>query len=238
MSSLMVANDDTMLIADDLPTVGLEPLDDPEPASTTRLETLLFALSLVATLPPTAMLASSRAALPFVQAEPQPVLTAFDLEATIGRPTTEVGRGRIGLGEIDQRMHRLLVSLNVYQVTDGSGVLVCLGVVSPNRVGVVSPNRHGVVRPNRMADGAGGVAPADLWTLAREALALHGVFRETPVEMGDDAFLAVYGGVTAQVAWLTGDHLATASVTSLNGDEAWMIETARSIAGLLDRRLR
>jgi hypothetical protein len=223
--TLMLAEDQpTLLAADNESTVRSNQLDDPEPATarTTRLETLLFGLSLAVALPPTAMMVSPSAARPAVQSEPHPLLDSIELAAILDRPTTEVGRGRIGLAEIDQRLHRLVVSLGVYQVTDGGGVLVCLGVISPDRTAV----------------GAGGVTPANLWLLAREALALHGVTSEIPDSVGDDALLAVYGGITAQVVWLTGDRLATASVTSLDGDEEWVIESARSIALLLDRRLR
>ena len=76
----------------------------------------------------------------------------------------------------------------------------------------------------------------DLWTLACETLPLHGVASRHPSRIGDDALLVVYGGITAQVAWLSGDRLATASVTSLNGDDAWAIEAASAIALALDRR--
>jgi hypothetical protein len=55
---------------------------------------------------------------------------------------------------------------------------------------------------------------------------------------GETAFLAVYGDVTAQVAWLTGGRLATASVTSLVWEQAQTIEVARSTAVALDRRLK
>ena len=54
--------------------------------------------------------------------------------------------------------------------------------------------------------------------------------------LGDDAFLAVYGGLTAQVAWLTGDRLSTASVTCLTREQDWLVDAARSIAIMLDRR--
>jgi hypothetical protein len=43
-----------------------------------------------------------------------------------------------------------------------------------------------------------------------------------------------YGGITTQVLWLVGDRLATASVTSLHGEEEWAIDVARSSALLLD----
>lgn len=70
----------------------------------------------------------------------------------------------------------------------------------------------------------------DLWVLASEALANHGVPSEPLVDMGDVAFLAHCGGRTAQVAWLTADRLATVSVTCLGDEQQWTVDSARSIA--------
>ena len=55
------------------------------------------------------------------------------------------------------------------------------------------------------------------------------------IATGDDAFLAMYHGTTAQVAWMAGGRLATASVTCLAGDEHWAIAAAHAIAAFLDR---
>jgi hypothetical protein len=94
------------------------------------------------------------------------------------------------------------------------------------------------VTPHRTAGGVEGASTTDLWTLACEALPLHGAASRHPGRIGDDAILVVYGGITAQVAWLSGDRLTTASVTSLNGHDDWAIEAASTIALALDRRGR
>jgi hypothetical protein len=188
---------------------------------TTGVATLLFGLSLATALPPSALLMPSNAALPVVRSDAHPILSSIDLEAVLGRPTTEVGRGRVALEEVDRRMRRLVVSLAVFQVTDGSGALISLGVVTPHRT----------------VSGRGGATITDLWAMAREALPRYGIALRHSIRGGDDALLVLYGGVTAQVAWLAGDRLATASVTSLDGSESWTVEAACSIAVLLDRRL-
>jgi len=41
--------------------------------------------------------------------------------------------------------------------------------------------------------------------------------------------------VTVQAAWLVGDRLTTANVTSLRGDKAWTIEAALSTAAFVSR---
>jgi hypothetical protein len=205
------------------PTIRLQLADThgQPTGQTTGVATLLFGLSLATALPPSALLMPSNAALPVVRSDAHPILSSIDLEAALGRPTMEVGRGRVALEEVDRRMRRLVVSLAVFQVTDGSGALISLGVVTPHWT----------------ASGNDGATITDLWALAREALPRHGIAWRHSIRGGGDALLVVYGGVTAQVAWLAGDRLATASVTSLDGSENWTVEAACSIAVLLDRRL-
>jgi hypothetical protein len=208
---------------DEGPTIRLNLANDVglPTGQTTGVATLLFGLSLATALPPSALLIPSNAALPVVRSDAHLILSSIDLEAALGRPTMEVGRGRVALEEVDRRMRRLVVSLAVFQVTDGSGALVSLGVVTPHRT----------------VSGNGGATITDLWTLAREALPRHGIAWRHSIRGADDALLVLYGDVTAQVAWLAGDRLATASVTSLDSSENWTVEAACSIAVLLDRRL-
>jgi len=189
---------------------------------TAGLETLLFALSLVTALPPGAMLAQPNAALPAVRPDPHALLNPGELTTVLGRPTVEVGRGRVELREIDPRLHGLAVSLDVFRVTDGSGALISLSVVGPDLT----------------AGSDGGATTADLWALTCGALLRHSVGCEYQVGVEDDAILVLYGGITAQLVWLAGACRVTASVTSLNGDEEWMIQAVRSIAVVLDRHIR
>jgi hypothetical protein len=121
------------------------------------------------------------------------------------------------LGEVDERLRGLESLLHIIRVPDGSGVLVCLGVV----------------QPDPMAAGAGRATLYDLWALACEGLVQQKVPHERRIDIGQDALLAVHGGMTAQAAWLIGNRLTTASVTSLAGDMAWATEAAHSISMLL-----
>ncbi len=205
-----------MIVADDATTLRLSPADDTEGATahTPGLLTLLFELSLAVALPPAAILAPPTAVRPAVHSDPHAILNARELAAVLDRPTTEVGRGRVALGEVDRRLRGLVVWLDVFRVTDRSGALVCLSVV----------------RPDPAASEDGGATTADLWALAWEALVRHGVAGQRLGGLGDDAFLAVHRGKTAQVAWVAGDRLATASVTCLAGGNEWAIEAARGIA--------
>jgi hypothetical protein len=188
----------------------------------TDAKMLLFGLSLAAALPPAAILFPTDSSLPFVRSNPYSILSPAEVGAILGRPMAEVGRGRVALGEVDRRMHRLVVALNVFQATDGSGVLVSLGVI----------------RVDPAATTVAGVSPLDLWALAGEPLSRHGVAKDCPIRIGDRSRLIVYGGITSQVAWLSGERLATASVTSLQGSESWVTGAACSIAVLLDRGFR
>jgi hypothetical protein len=66
----------------------------------------------------------------------------------------------------------------------------------------------------------------------------YGLVHGREIEIGPAALMVIYGGVTAQVTWLDGDQVVTASATRLYGDRAWAIEAARSTARLLDRQRR
>lgn len=188
---------------------------------TTGVATLLFGLSLAAALPPAAMLFSPDAARPIIRPAAGPMLSPSEVEAIVGHRMKEAGRGRIALGEVDRRLSRLLLSLEVFQATDRSGVLVCLGVI----------------RVDSAATTVVGASPLDLWALAGEPLSRYGVAFECPIRIGDRARLVVYSGITMQIAWLSGDRLMTASVTSLTGSDAWAIESASALAIALDRQL-
>ena len=227
-----------MMRADDAQTLRLHPANGPMPDPTSDpipglsgdsgpttvqmsgVEPLLFGLSLAAALPPTAIHFPPGSSLPVVRSDPHPILSPAELSAILGRPTALVGRGRIELGELDRRMESLVVSLEVFQVTDGGGVLVSLGVVTPRRT----------------AGGVDGVTAADLWALPYEVLPRYAGASQYPSRIGGGARLGVYGGITAQVAWLSGERLMTASVTSLAGDDDWAIEAATAIAQALERR--
>ncbi len=211
------------LVRDDAPTLRLDTEDDSEPTTdrTPGLLTLLFELSLGVGLPPAAILATPTAVRPAIHSDAHAILNARELAAVLNRPTTEVGRGRVALAEIDRRLRGLVAWLDVFRVADRSGALVSLSVV----------------RPDPDASGDGGATTADLWALAQEALIRHGVAGQRLGGLGDDAFLAVHGGKAAQVAWVAGARLATASVTCLARDNAWMVEAARSIAVLADDEL-
>jgi hypothetical protein len=210
------------MLTDDVSTPYLDLADDADPSvdRPTGHVTLLFGLSLATALPPAAILVPPGGGRPAAQSDLRPILDLLELAAVLKRPTAELWRGRVTLGQIDERLRGLETLLHVVRVIDGSGALVCLSAVSPE------PAAEGT-----------GATPADLWEMACQALARCEIPYESQVGIGEAAFLAVYGGVTAQVAWLAGNRLATASVTSLAGEQTWAVEAARSIAVLLDRRL-
>jgi len=185
-------------------------------------ETLLFGLSLAIGLPPGALVVAPGARRISVNHDAVVLLRPTDLEAALHRPVSEVGRGWVALEEVDRRLSHLTASLSVFRTDHGSGALVSLGVAWPGR----------------QAGVAGGATAADLWRLARTALPRYGLVCELGVDLGADACLVLHGGVTAQLVWLADEQLATVSVTSLAGDGQWLIEAARSIGTLLDRRLR
>jgi hypothetical protein len=204
-------------------TLVLDVDDSSEPPTSepAGLETLLFAVSLITALPATAMLAPPHSVRPALRPHPPVMLTAMELSAVVFRPTTEIGRWKIALGEIDSRLHGLESAVTIFRVTNRSGGLICLSVV----------------RPDPKTRSEGSVTPARLYQLAYESVARLGVAHEHPARIGEQAFLALYGGVTAQVAWLDGDLLATASVTCLAGNLAWAADAARALAAFLDVRL-
>ena len=211
-----------MIGIDDAPTLQVHLADDAYATigPSSGVGPLLFGLSLAAALPPTAILFPPGESLPAVRTEPRPIIDAAELASVLGRPMAEIGRGRVALGEIDRRLHRLIVSLDIFRATNGGGVLVSLGVIR------IDPAATTVI----------GATPVDLWSLAGEPSSGHGVTSVYPIRIGDCARLVVYGGITAQVAWLSGERLTTASVTSLVGDDTWAVEAARAIALALDSR--
>jgi hypothetical protein len=213
------------MATDDAHTIRLEPVDSPScpTGRTASLAPLLFGLGLATALPPAAIQAPPDVVQPTIQADALAILDSADLAVILDRLIIEIGGGRVALGEVDERLHGLVISLDVFRVTGrtGRGALVTLGVV----------------RPDRTASGDRGATIADLWALACAALAQPAIPGRRLAGLGSDAFLAVYGGTTAQIAWVTGDRLATASVTCLDGDEDGAIAVAHAIAACLDRRL-
>jgi hypothetical protein len=181
----------------------------------TGLAPLLFALNFAVGLPPIAMIPPPTPPCPSVLPLPRPIVSPDGLTPVLGRPTVEIGRGRIRLGQVDRRLGGMVLSLDVFRAIDGPGALLGLGIVR------LDP------------DGRGGVTVADLWRLSCLALARHQVTTVHPGRSGDSAFLAVYDG-TAQLAWVCGTGLATVSVTQLHGDPTWVLQAARSIAVVAD----
>jgi hypothetical protein len=182
---------------------------------------LLFKLSLAAALPPDAIMAPPSAMGPTIHPSQAAILAAEALTTSIGRTVVAAGSGRVFLREVDQRLDGLVVRLDTYRVPDEPGMLVSIGLVTPDP-------EHGARQRATVRD---------LWFLANSALITHGVPCEHVLGIGDDAFLALHGGQTAQVAWLTTDRLATVSVTSLRGDSHWAMATARSLARLAGEHL-
>jgi hypothetical protein len=193
----------------------------PSSAPPPGLLTLMFELSLAAALPPEAFLAPPAAVRPTVRPGTHGVLSARHVEAVLGRPAVAAGSAHVPLGEIDQRLHGLLVRLDAFHVGEGARAPVAIGLVSPEPGPPI----------------AGRTTACDLWRLANAALVEHAVPCEHLLGLGDDAFLALHGGRTAQVAWLVGGRLATVSVTSPGGDKHWAIEAARALAREADDRL-
>ena len=207
----------------DPPTLvlGLERDLDPSSNRPTGDVPVLFGLSLATALPPMAMLPPPGVVLPTFRSGAHAILDPAELTAVLGRPTMEVWHGRVALGEVDVRLRGLEILLSGFQVIDESSALVCLGAITADS----------------LVPDTGGATPSDLWDLACQGLERFGIASERPSDLGDDAFLVVYGGVTAQVAWLAGDRLATASVTCLALEHGWATKAACSIAQVLDRRL-
>jgi hypothetical protein len=150
----------------------------------------------------------------------QAVIDANELEAILHRPLTPTGSGRAALGELDARLAGLTVRVDAFRVIDGSGAVVTLGLVTPEQVLAIAP----------------GTTVRDLWRLANAALSERGVPSEHLIGLGDDAFQALHGSCTAQVAWLAGERLATVSITSLGDDPRLSLDRARAIARRLQDR--
>jgi hypothetical protein len=212
----------SLMATDDVHTIRLEKVDaiGRPTGRIASLAPLLFGLGLATALPPAALQAPPDVVLPTIQADALAILDSADLAVILDRPIIEIGGGRVALGEVDERLVGLVASVNVFRVADGAGAAVLLSL--------------GIVRQDRAV---GGATISRLWELACAALAQHAIPGGHLDGLGDDAFLAVYDGTTAQVAWLAGDHLATASVTCLAGDEDRAIAVAHAIAACLDRRL-
>jgi hypothetical protein len=210
-----------LMATEDPPTFRLDITDGTARSRvrTAGLAPLLFGLGLATALPQAAILAPPHVVQPTIHADTLPILDSTDLAMILDRSIAGIGGGRVDLGEVDARLDGLVVSVNVFRVADraGAGALVSLGIVRPDRA-------------------AGGTTTAGLWKLACAALLQHAIPGGHLDGLGDDAFLAMHYGTTAQVAWIDGDLLATASVTCLARDEDWAIAAAHSIAAFLDRR--
>lgn len=213
----------SVLLTDELPTLHLPPASAHRPTTPVPLQSvsLLYGLSLAMVLPPAAWLPPQNHALPAISPTPATVLAAAELQAALTRTVAEAGRGQIALREVDQRLHGLLLSLDLFRADQGRGVLIALGIVWQDRATSV----------------AGGATPGDLWRLAREAIPQHGRVRPAQLCAGAESLLVLYGRATTQIAWLAPGYLATVSVTSLNGDERQATEIAYTSARLLVSRL-
>lgn len=195
---------------------------DRETTATTGLVTLLLALNFATALPPVATIFSPTAAQPRVFPAAHPIVNPIGLQAVLGRPLADVGRGLVALGDIDARLDGLIAALDVYRLVGGANALVTVSVVRP--------------ASELRLPGAGldaSASTADLWNLARAALVEHQVTCAAPGLSGDDAFLADYGR-TAQVAWLVGGRLLTTSVTCLDDAPSWRLDAVRAIARYVD----
>jgi len=188
-----------------------------ESAARPGVVTLSFGLSLATGLPPAALLVPSGVLRPATLADVEVVLGPSTLGAVLGRPMDRMLFGRIALGLVDRRLRGLESILQVFQATDGTGALVCTSVVGTDPAA------------------GDGITPDDLLGLVCEAMLRHGVTHERRIDVGPDAFLAIYGEMTAQLVWMAGGRLLTVNATCPFGDRAWTIDAARSIAGLLDR---
>lgn len=191
---------------------------DPSSVRTSDLAPLYYALTFATGLPPDALRPPPMVEYPEIRPIARPLVNAVDLATILEQPIVSRGHGRVMLAEVDRRLDELVVSLDVFQMIAGCRALVGIGVVWPDRLVT------------------GRASTAELWTLARTALAQRPVTRVYPGSIGRNAFLAVHDRV-AQVAWLRGDRMLTVSVTCVAGQQVWMIRTARSIATFVDDRL-
>jgi hypothetical protein len=212
-----------VLVTDDLPTARLDrtDVDRYTMSRPTGLAPLLFGVGLATALPPAAILPPPDVVQPAIRADTHIALDAADLALILDRSVADLGSGRVALSQVDTRLAGLAASVRLYRVIDGggAGALVSIGLVSPDRA----------------ADSHTSTTVAKLWKLACLALTQHAIPGGYLDGLGDEAFLAMYLGTTAQIAWLVGDRLATASVTCLTGDEHWAIATAHTIAAFLYR---
>jgi hypothetical protein len=186
------------------------------------LPTLLFGLTLALALPPAALLPPPNVSRPTFHPSPVRIVSAVELSASLGRPTTELHRVRVGLGELDTRLRGLSVSTTIFQVTDETRALVSIGVAYPDGT----------------ANDRDGATADRLWTLTREILPRYAWVCEQQTSLGKDALLAFPGTATAQAIWLANGCLATVGVASFYGGDAWTREAAHSIAQVVDWRLR
>jgi DNA-binding CsgD family transcriptional regulator len=201
------------------PTQVDRPSDDIRTgARAARLPSLLLGLSLAAALPPDAIVAPLHAGQPVVHRASQTLVDARELETVLNRPTTLVGSGRVALGEVDARLAGLTVQLDAFRVIDQPSALVTVALVTREAAPAGERRCH----------------VGDLWRLANTVLDERGIPREHLVGLGDDGFQALHGGCTAQVAWLTGDRMATVSLISLNADVSSSLDRARAIATAVD----
>jgi hypothetical protein len=183
---------------------------------TAELTTLFFGLSLAVVLPAEAVIPPRDRAEPDIQVEPLAVMGAQAVAAVLGRPTVAVGSGHILLDQVDRRLGGLVARVNAYRVPDRPSALISTGLVTdvddlPPSVGF-------------------RVTPRGLWELAKELHTQSGQSFEQVGGLGEDAFLTMRGAATAQVAWLSGERLASVSVTSLQSAPHWVVASARALA--------
>lgn len=189
-------------------------------SQTTQLQTLLYGVSAVTALPSGAILAPPNVTMPEIRADSHPVLQAIELSSVLDRPVARIGHGWVALHQVDWRMRGLVASLDLSRTVDDSAMLICLGVVEPDRT----------------ASRAGAPTAVDLWDLVCETLPHDGIVREQ-AGIGHGALLVLRANITAQMVWLSKDRLATVTVTSLRGD-APIRGSVRSIGRVLARLLR
>src|SRR6185503_2062068 len=82
----------------------------------TGLVTMLFGLSLATALPAAGMLATAHVVRLMLRPDAA-ILDPLEVAAALGWPVAEVWRGRIALGEVDERLVGLEMLLDVLQVT-------------------------------------------------------------------------------------------------------------------------
>lgn len=187
----------------------------PPAGQTAERVTLLLGLSLAVVLPPEAVIPPRDGTEPTIQEEPLAVIGAEAVRMLLGRSAVAVGSGRVPLDQVDRRLGGLMARLNAYRITEAPTALVMTGLVSDNG----EPPTVGW-----------RVTPRALWEMAKELLKHGGHVCEPMFGLGDDAFLTLRGDHTAQVAWIAGERLASVTVTSLQADKQWVIDSARALA--------